>query len=254
MSAATEQMSLLQGEPPVRGGLPLLDQRASRGTSFHEVPVKAILNGPAVARLDFTASNPRLATADLRDTADFDHLVNAMLAEQNASIGIGGYLENRVIYRRSQHFGPGAVEEARSLHLGVDVWLPAGTPVLAPLPATVHSLADNDNFGDYGPTVILQHELEGTIFYSLYGHLSRREWRALRVGQSIKKGEAFATVGPFPENGDWPPHLHFQLIADMGSHSGDFPGVARPSEREAWAARCPDPNLVLQTDHGLARI
>ena len=206
------------------------------------------LNGPAVARLDFTAHNPQLATADLRDTADFDHLVNNLLAEQNATIGIGGYLENRVIYRRSQHFGPGEVEEARSLHLGIDVWLPAGTPVLAPLAATIHSLADNDNFGDYGPTVILQHELEGTVFYSLYGHLSRAEWRALRVGQTIEKGEAFATVGPFPENGDWPPHLHFQLMADMQGRVGDFPGVARPSERDLWAALCPNPNLVLQSN------
>ncbi|MDO7851274.1 peptidoglycan DD-metalloendopeptidase family protein [Hymenobacter convexus] len=205
------------------------------------------LNGPNVARLDFSANNPRLATADLRDTAAFEQLVSAELAHQNASIGIGGYLENRVIYRRSPHFGPGVAEEPRSLHLGVDVWLPAGTPVLAPLPATVHSLADNDNFGDYGPTVILQHNLEGTVFYSLYGHLSRTEWRALRVGQPLEKGEAFATVGPFPENGDWPPHLHFQLMADMQGRVGDFPGVARPSEREKWAALCPDPNLVLQS-------
>ena len=111
----------------------------------------------------------------------------------------------------------------------------------------VHSLADNANFGDYGPTVILQHELEGTVFFSLYGHLSRREWQHLRPGQAIAQGEAFATVGPFPENGDWPPHLHFQLIADMQGWVGDFPGVARPSEREAWAALCPDPNLVLQS-------
>ncbi|MBH8567259.1 peptidoglycan DD-metalloendopeptidase family protein [Microvirga sp. STS02] len=205
------------------------------------------LNGPAVTRLDFTANTPQVASADLRDTAAFDDLVNKMLAEKNASIGIGGYLENRVIYRRSAHFGPGAVEEPRSLHLGVDVWLPAGTPVLAPLPAVVHSLADNDNFGDYGPTVVLQHELEGTVFYSLYGHLSRQEWRALRVGQVLEKGEAFATVGPFPENGDWPAHLHFQLMADMQGRVGDFPGVARPSERETWAALCPNPNLVLRS-------
>ena len=205
------------------------------------------LNGPTVARLDFSTHNPHLATADLRDTADFDHLVHTLLAEQNATIGIGGYLENRVIYRRSPHFGPGAVEEARSLHLGVDVWLPAGTPVLAPLPATVHSLADNNNFGDYGPTVILQHTLEGTVFYSLYGHLSRHEWQQLRPDQVFEKGEVFATVGPYPENGDWPPHLHFQLIADMGHHSGDFPGVARPSEQDVWAARCPNPNLILQS-------
>ena len=204
------------------------------------------LNSPAVARLDFTAHNPRIATANLRDTGDFAKLVDELLAARHASIGVGGYLENRVIYRRSQHFGPGAVPEARSLHLGVDVWLPAGTPVLAPLPATIHSLADNDNFGDYGPTVILQHELEGTVFYSLYGHLSRQEWRALRAGQVLEKGEAFATVGPFPENGDWPAHLHFQLIADMQGRVGDFPGVAPPSERAVWAALCPDPNLVLQ--------
>ena len=207
------------------------------------------LNGPAVARLDFTAHNPRLATADLRDTTTFAALVTELLAAQYATIGIGGYLENRVIYRRSPHFGPAAAPEARSLHLGVDVWLPAGTPVLAPLPATVHSLADNDNFGDYGPTVVLQHELEGTVFYSLYGHLSRREWRQLRPGQLLGKGEAFATVGPYPENGDWPPHLHFQLITDMGHHSGDFPGVALPSEREKWAALCPDPNVVLQSQY-----
>ncbi|WP_460502413.1 peptidoglycan DD-metalloendopeptidase family protein [Hymenobacter agri] len=205
------------------------------------------LNAATVTRLDFSASNPIVANADLRDTAAFDALVNQLLAAAHATVGVGGYLENRVIYRRSAHFGPGAAEEARSLHLGVDVWVPASTPVLAPLPAVVHSLADNDNFGDYGPTVILQHELEGTVFYSLYGHLSRAEWQALRVGQSLQKGEAFATVGPFPENGDWPPHLHFQLVANMGHHSGDFPGVARPSERDKWAALCPDPNLVLQS-------
>jgi murein DD-endopeptidase MepM/ murein hydrolase activator NlpD len=205
------------------------------------------LNDANVTRLDFTANNPQVTSADLRNTADFDQLVNAMLAEKNATIGIGGYLENRVIYRRSAHFGPGAAEEPRSLHLGVDVWLPAGTLVLAPLPAVVHSLADNDNFGDYGPTVVLQHALEDTVFYSLYGHLSRHEWRALRVGQALQQGEAFATVGPFPENGDWPAHLHFQLMADMQGRVGDFPGVARPSERDAWATLCPDPNLVLRS-------
>jgi|SRR6476661_2159376 len=204
------------------------------------------LNGPGVARLDFTANNPRLAQADLRNTNDFDALVNEMLAEQHATIGVGGYLENRIIYRRSLHFGSGLAVVPRSLHLGIDVWMPASTVIMAPLPAVVHSLFDNDNFGDYGPTVILQHELEGVTFYSLYGHLSRHEWRSLSAGQELQQGEAFATIGPFPENGDWPPHLHFQLIADMQGRRGDFPGVARPEEREKWAALCPDPNIVLQ--------
>ena len=203
------------------------------------------LNGPNVARLDFSAHNAQLAQADLRDTADFTELVRGMLHQQHATIGVGGYLEERIIYRRSPGlFGAG---EARTLHLGVDIWLDAGTAVLAPLPARVHSLADNAGFGDYGPTVILEHELEGHLFYSLYGHLSRHELQLLRQGQLLAAGEAFATVGPPPENGDWPPHLHFQLMTDMQGRQGDFPGVARASERAHWAALCPDPNLLLRS-------
>lgn len=205
------------------------------------------LSAADVGRLDFTAANPALRHANLRDSAAFEGLVKQLLSAQNARVGVGGYLENRVIYRRSPGLFGDPAAPARSLHLGVDVWLPAGTPVLTPLPATVHSRADNAHFGDYGPTVILQHALEGTPFYTLYGHLSRREFEEIREGQVLEKGAAFATVGPYPENGDWPPHLHFQIIADMQGRRGDFPGVALPEEREQWAALCPDPNLVLQS-------
>ena len=200
----------------------------------------------AAARLDFTAANPLLATADLRDTATFERLVQRMLAAQGAAVGLGGYLENRVIYRRSPHFEAPAA--ARTLHLGLDVWAAAGTPVAAPWPATVHSLADNARFGDYGPTVILEHEAPaaGQPRFSLYGHLARCEWATLRPGQALAAGEVFATIGPYPENGDWPPHLHFQLIRDMQGRRGDFPGVAPVAEREAWAALCPDPEPFLR--------
>ena len=202
------------------------------------------LRGPGVARLDFTAANPRLTQPErLRDTAAFAAVVQAMLAEQHATVGVGGYLENRVIYRRSPHFADAT--EPRSLHLGLDVWVPAGVPVAAPLPGVVHSLADNHHFGDYGPTVILTHELAGVTFYSLYGHLTRTDLAALRPGQALAPGEVFAHVGPYPENGDWPPHLHLQLITDLQGRWGDFPGVAPPSERAYWAKLCPDPAFLL---------
>lgn len=207
------------------------------------------LNSEQVCRLDFTAHNPLVVTADLRDTAAFEALVATLLEAQQAQIGVGGYLENRIIYRRSPGLFGDPTVPARSLHLGVDVWVRAGTPVWSPLPATVHSLADNDHFGDYGPTIILEHELEGVLFYTLYGHLARREMALLRPGMRIEPGIAFAEVGPPPENGDWPPHLHFQIIADMQGLVGDFPGVALPAEREKWAALCPDPNLILQSQH-----
>ncbi|GAB2450715.1 hypothetical protein GCM10011375_36020 [Hymenobacter qilianensis] len=207
------------------------------------------LNSPEVCRLDFTDRNPRVVSADLRDTAAFEVLVAELLEAQEGLIGVGGYLENRIIYRRSPGLFGDPTVHPRSLHLGVDVWVRAGTPVWSPLPATVHSLADNENFGDYGPTVILEHELEGTTFYTLYGHLGRREVALLRPGMLVEPGVTFAEVGPHPENGDWPPHLHFQVIADMQGRQGDFPGVAPLEEREKWAALCPNPNLILQSRH-----
>lgn len=214
------------------------------GSAFSQV-VPVNLNSGQVTRLDFTAKNPLIAVADLQNTEIFAGLVQEMLAKQKATVGVGGYLENRDIYRRSGHFSNGS--ENRSIHLGVDIWMPAFTPVLAPLSGTVHSFKYNANFGDYGPTIILEHELEGTLFYTLYGHLTHTSLLMLTPGQEIKKGEEFTQIGPYPENGDWPPHLHFQLIADMHGFSGDFPGVCAPSELEKYTSLCPDPNLILQS-------
>lgn len=192
--------------------------------------------------LDFTVANLSLANQNLVDTALFDEYVNSLLAEKQARMGAGGYLENRVIYRRSAVFES---SEARSVHLGVDLWAAAFSPVFAPLPAKVHSFRDNFAFGDYGPTIILEHELEGQRFYTLYGHLSQRSLQGMEVGKLIGKGEAFCELGPFPENGDWPPHLHFQVISDLEGRQGDFPGVAAPSMVEKYRQICPNPNLVL---------
>ncbi|MFT2009558.1 peptidoglycan DD-metalloendopeptidase family protein [Pontibacter sp. 13R65] len=209
--------------------------------------LNADLNAASVCRLDFTKGNTSLQHVNLRHTETFHYAVQQMLLQKGASVGIGGYLEDRFIYSRSAHFDVAA--ESRNLHLGIDIWIEAGTPVYTPLPAVVHSFQDNANFGDYGPTIILQHELEGIPFYTLYGHLSRTSLHKLFVGKRFSKGEQIAEVGPFPENGDWPPHLHFQVISDMQNHSGDFSGVATTAEKEKYRLLCPDPNLILQSAH-----
>ncbi len=194
--------------------------------------------------LDFTAMNPDLATLDLTDTVAFDAYVFGKINGAGAVVGVGGYLEPRVIYRRSPHFQQMA--EPRSIHLGIDIWAAAGTPVFAPVDGIVHSLADNVGFGDYGPTIILQHDVEGETLYSLYGHLSRTSLAGVWEGKPVKAGDKLADIGPFPENGDWPPHLHFQLIRDMQGHYGDFAGVCTLSERNTFAHLCPDPNELLR--------
>jgi len=194
--------------------------------------------------LDFTEANASLRRVDLSDTASFDSFVFQQLHRAGKTYGYGGYLEKRDIYRRSEVFAT-AQEDFRNIHLGIDIWTATGSPIFAPLDGKVHSFQDNEGFGNYGPTIILEHQVEGKIFYSLYGHLRREDFQSLEVGQVLRAGEAFCRVGPYPENGDWPPHLHFQLIWDLGEHWGDYPGVAAEKDLAYYQHNCPDPAPLL---------
>jgi len=193
--------------------------------------------------LDFSAANPDLATLDLTNTARFADYVTGKLRDAGAVVGVGGYNEHRYIYHRSNHF---VSAEPREIHLGIDFWAEAGTPVFAPLDGVVHSFQDNARFGDYGPTIILEHSRATGTLYSLYGHLSRTSLDGLYEGMPIQAGHQLATLGPYPENGDWPPHLHFQLMTDMLGLRGDFPGVCSLADRAKFLQCCPDPNTLLQ--------
>jgi len=193
---------------------------------------------------DFTAANTELAHLDINDVAGFTGYLFERIADSEIPVGIGRYNEDRVLYRHSPLFDGTA--ERRSIHLGIDLFVVEGTEILTPLPAVVHSLADNAGLGDYGPTVILEHDLDGLVFFTLYGHLSHNTLRSLKTGQKLAAGQRFGSVGDVHENGGWPPHLHFQVICDEPPQGGDYPGVAPPSERERYLELCPDPNLILR--------
>jgi murein DD-endopeptidase MepM/ murein hydrolase activator NlpD len=211
--------------------------------------------------LDFTAANTELTETVLQDTGLFTHYINDQLRSAGARYGIGGYAEHRTVYSRSKLFGSPEVSqhkdflytgftqeesEQRRLHLGTDIWGKPHTAVMAPLNGIVHSFAYNDAFGDYGATIILTHQLNGISFYTLYGHLSMNSIKNLQEGQLILKGDIFAEFGIPSENGQWPPHLHFQIIADLEGWKGDYPGVCKFSEKDEWLSNCPDPDLILQ--------
>jgi murein DD-endopeptidase MepM/ murein hydrolase activator NlpD len=194
-----------------------------------------------VIEMDFTSANTSLTEAILTDTPGFSGYITKTLQDANARYGIGGYNEYREIYSRSAVFDAGdSTEEPRRLHLGIDIWGKAGTEVRVPLNGKVHSYAFNDHFGDYGATIILTHEVSGTKFHSLYGHLSLADLKGLYEGMPVTAGQTIAHFGMPHENGEWPPHLHFQLIIDMEGRSGDYPGVCKLSEREKYLANCPD--------------
>lgn len=157
----------------------------------------------------------------------------------------GGYGEDRAIYD-GPVFAAGAGEEPRTLHLGIDIFAPAGTPVFAPLAGRLHSFQDNANPKDYGPTLILEHSVTRDLtFHTLYGHLSRESLIGKHVGQDIAAGQPLASLGERDVNGGWPPHLHFQIILDMGDALGDFPGVFKPSQADHAKRLCPDPAPLL---------
>ena len=209
--------------------------------TYHPV-IKIDAEKDKIIPFNFTATNTEITKELIVDTQQFSAWINNKLIAEGATFGIGGYNENRTLYSRSNLF---AGEQARTLHLGVDIWGAAGTPIHAPIGGMVHSFAFNNNFGDYGATIILQHNLDTTAFYTLYGHLSLNDLTNIRVGKFVTRGEVFAHFGEPKENGNWPPHLHFQIIENIGLSVGDYPGVCSINQASKYLSNCPDGNLML---------
>ena len=195
-------------------------------------------------QIDLTANNTDLTSQIISNPVKFTDWINKLLSANNCKYGVGGYFEHRTIYKGIPLFetsnGP------RLLHLGVDIWAEAGTAVYSPLDGVVHSFADNNNHGDYGPTIILEHNLPLIKLYTLYGHLNRQCLEGLSVGSLIKKDQKLGEFGNIIENGNWAPHLHFQLMFDLEGKKGDYPGACLFTEKEIFLANIPDPQLLLK--------
>lgn len=195
--------------------------------------------------LDLSAANQELVENPAENSADFEEFITNYLKKNNAKVAFGGYIEGRNIYQRSPIFRNGLYPE-RNIHIGLDLWIEAGTPVLAALDGKIHSFKNNTGLGDYGPTIILEHEIENQKFYTLYGHLSLESIEGISIGEFFKKGEYLARIGNSEVNGDYAPHLHFQIIKNIEDYWGDYPGVCNTSDLNFYIENCPDPNLLLK--------
>ena len=193
--------------------------------------------GKSFSAIDLSITNSRLPSQIIYD--NLSSYIDNYKEHQQAQYAIGGYLEQRNLYGLSDHFTTG---ERRDIHLGIDIWAPAGHSIHAPLDGIIHSFAYNDQHLDYGYTIIVQHESSDGIFHALYGHLSSEYFGQWQVGQKISQGTSFASLGDRTENGGWPPHLHFQLIRDMDEWNGDYPGVCAKCDLDYYRENCPDPS------------
>ncbi len=226
----------------------------------HEAEIGPVLQpDPASAEplvLDLGVDSPLLEDVLGReaDAAAWSEAVFRRIREAGAGVGIGRYDEPRCWYTAdSYRVDTDAGGEWRTVHIGIDLFAPAGTHVLAPLDGRVETVRDNAARLDYGPTVVLRHEpTGGGVFFTLFGHLSPDSLDLLAPGRTVRAGDRIGSIGDHPRNGDWAPHLHLQLIVDALDRPGSFPGVARPSERRVWTSLCPDPNLLLRIRGGSA--
>jgi 4-aminobutyrate aminotransferase-like enzyme/Ser/Thr protein kinase RdoA (MazF antagonist) len=171
----------------------------------------------------------------------------------DAPVGISRYSEARLVLTDHRARPDSSeVSEKKTIHLGIDLFLEAGTDVFASLEGTIHSFSDASGHPEHGSTIILQHETaDGSLFFTLYGHLSEDSLKGFSEGNSIRSGDQIGRVAGQDSDDSQLPHLHFQLIADMLDRTGDFPRFCRPSQRDIWLSICPDPNIILGVPDGM---
>ncbi len=233
------------GLEPVKSGEAVVRWLRANAHSFAPVLDVDLRTEPCIV-FDLSAGSP-LVSGDERENAKLTERLFGLMRSANVRVGVGRYDEPRLLYTTSAFTSGGSpFDEHRTIHLGIDLFAEPGTPVHAPVEGEVYAFNNNAAPLDYGPMIILKHQAgDGLTFYTLYGHLSEQSLEGLYPGRLIARGERIATIGSPPTNGDWTPHLHFQLMTDLLDLDCDFPGVGRASQCDIWRSLSPDPNLIL---------
>jgi len=174
----------------------------------------------AIARVDFPATdygNP------LNDPWFCDRWVCEVATRLGADHSWGGWLEDRAHLWRG-HYLP----EGCAIHLGIDLNVPAGTTVLAPVSGEVmHAVPCRALGGGWGGWFVLRADApDGGAEYVLLGHLAHAGLP--QPGARIARGTPVGVIGTPHENGGWYPHLHLQALS-----------------REAWEAVEHAPDALL---------
>ncbi|MGN6131175.1 MAG: M23 family metallopeptidase [Nocardioidaceae bacterium] len=120
------------------------------------------------------------------------------------------------------------VTGARTLHTGVDLAAPLGTPILAAAGGRV-VFAGAVSSG-YGHLILIQHTIAGRVVVSGYAHMFA-DGIHVKAGQTVTAGQHIADVGQ--DGKATGPHLHFEIRAGGPDASpiDPVPWLARPGTR-----------------------
>lgn len=105
------------------------------------------------------------------------------------------------------------VYHVASYHDGVDIAASTGTTVMASgTGKVIYSYASSGSeYGGFGRTVLIAHNVNGKSYTTLYGHMSRV---VVREGQIVQRGQKIGEVGSTGVSTG--PHLHFQTMYGNG--------------------------------------
>ena len=199
-------------------------------------------------KIDLSVSTKFIEPSELGDLEVFQYKIEKLQEKFPDKILAGGYLEPRAIYTTDKYGKSGnSGNENRTIHIGLDFWLPSKTPVHAMFDGEVVIAINDAGEKEYGGLVVLKHKTKNFDFFTLYGHNSVKSATKHSVGDKIKKGDKISELGNYPENGNWPPHLHFQIMLSIMDYKIDFPGVMYYNQIEIWKEICPDPNLLFKS-------
>lgn len=142
----------------------------------------------------------------LLDPSVCEKFVTDIHRREEMDFSYGGYLEDR------SHLWRGHYQEKTGAftHLGVDFNVPVNTAVSVPVPSeVVYTLKDGDEDGGWGGMVVLKTKVVGVHY--LFAHLRRETLPS--VGSVLPRGSMAGLVAGYPENGNWYPHLHMQVLS-----------------------------------------
>ena len=99
-----------------------------------------------------------------------------------------------------------------SFHRGVDFNPGAGTPIQAIADGVVTEIGNPS--GELGVYVVVQHDVDGVTFSSVYGHMQFGSL-GLNVGDHVTRGQIVGLVGDTGQSTG--PHLHFGILDAAGT-------------------------------------
>lgn len=196
----------------------------------------------AKALVPFGAADHPIAIASAaRQPGKAEELWREIAAQDGVELGLGPWGEERPVYTSDAFASTLAKGTRRALHLGLDLFLPAGANVRTPLPGRVVDIYVTDAPLDYGHAILLEHTPRPDVtFFSLWGHLSAASARARKVGESLLAGDVVGQMGDNTENGGWQPHVHLQLVTYRPRLAADVIGAGESGYRAVWAELFPD--------------